>query len=82
MFAVKAICPVLPVMMLKKAKPFRKTRIIVGEPFYLEEYYGKKLGDKEIAELDGIITESMLSLQDKLAEIMKNRKLNKEKKKR
>lgn len=79
-FAVKSKCPILPVMMLKKAKAFRKTRIIIGEPIYLDEFYGKKLGEKEIAELDAIVTDAMLSLQDKLNEIIENRKVKKTRK--
>ena len=79
-FAVKSKCPILPVMMLKKAKVFRKTRLIIGKPIYLEGYYDKKLGEKEIAELDEIVTNAMLSEQDKLARIIEERKLKKVKK--
>ena len=35
-FAVKSKCPLLPIMMLKKARAFRKTLLIIGKPIYLD----------------------------------------------
>ena len=40
-FAVKAKCPIVPMMFLKKSKIFRYTHLIIGKPFELTEYYGK-----------------------------------------
>lgn len=70
-FSVKAKCPIVPIMMLKKSKIFRKTKIIIGKPFELEEYYGKKLTEQDIAEMDKIVREKMIEQQDILKNIIK-----------
>ena len=40
-FAVKAKSPIVPIMIDRKLKMFRKSNVIVGKPFELTEYYGK-----------------------------------------
>ena len=67
-FAVKAKCPIIPVMLLNKPKIFRKTKIIVGKPFYLEEFYDKKINDESILEMDEIIKNKMIEQQQILKE--------------
>ena len=69
-FSVKAKCPIVPIMMLKKAKIFRKTRIIIGKPFEFSEYYGKKLSEEDIANLDQMLREKMIEQQDILKQIV------------
>ena len=68
-FSVKAKCPIVPIMMLKKAKIFRKTKIIIGKPFELTEYYGKKLSTEDIYCLDQIVRKKMIEQQDILKEL-------------
>ena len=68
-FSVKAKCPIVPIMMLKKAKIFRKTKIIIGKPFELTEYYGKKLSTEDIDCLDQIVRKKMIEQQDILKEL-------------
>ena len=75
-FALKAKCPIVPVMMLKKAKIFSKTKIIVGEPIFFDEYYDKKLSNDEINELGILIREKMIKCQKELAEIVSGKKKN------
>ena len=72
-FAVKAKCPIVPIMMVKKARVFRKNHIYVGEPFELPQFYGVKITDKEIEEMDDIILSKMIETQDKLIEILNNK---------
>ena len=55
-FAVKAKCCVVPMMMLKKPKLFCKTKVIVGEPFELSEFYDLKLASEVIKSIDDKIT--------------------------
>ncbi len=73
-FSVKAKCPIVPIMMLKKAKAFRKTKIIIGKPFELTEFYGKKLTDQDISEMDKIIREKMIEQQELLEKMTKKGK--------
>ncbi len=67
-FSVKAKCPIVPIMMLKKAKIFRRTKMIIGKPFELEEYYGKKLSEEDISAMANIVREKMIEQQN----ILKN----------
>ena len=68
-FAVKTKSPVVPVMFYKKAKIFRRTYLIVGEPFELSEYYDKKLTKEDYEEIDEIIRKKMLETREKLKEL-------------
>ena len=76
-FAVKAKSPIVPVMLSRKAKIFRKTHIIVGEPFELSEFYDKKLTDEDFKTMEKVVYDKMVEQQNLLNEI-----LNKKKKKR
>ncbi len=61
--AVKAKTPVVPIMLYEKPRLFRRTHVLVGEPFELSEYYGKKLTENEIAEATSKIRAAMLALR-------------------
>ena len=41
LFAIKANAPVVPMIFLKKPKIFRRNKLIIGQPFYLENINGK-----------------------------------------
>ncbi len=43
MFAIKAKVPIVPMFITKKPRFWRKTKVVIGKPFLLEEFYGKKL---------------------------------------
>ena len=68
-FSVKAKCPIVPIMMLKKAKMFSRTKIIIGKPFELSEYYGKKLSEEDINALGQIVREKMIEQQNFLKQL-------------
>lgn len=78
-FAVKAKCPVVPMMMSGKAKLFRKTHIVVGKPFDFSEYYGKKLTPEDDKAMNDILREKMLLEQARLNEILQTKKNKKSK---
>ena len=59
LFAVKTKTPILPVMILKKAKLFTPNKLIIGEPFTLDEFYDKKLTSDEIDALAEIVSYKM-----------------------
>ena len=73
-FAVKAKCPIIPVMINKKAKPFIRSHFIVGEPFSLEEFYSKELNEETIKQIDQIIVDKMKEQQQKLVELLETKK--------
>ena len=73
-FAVRAKCPVYPAMFLSKPKIFRKTKLIVGEPFELTEFYDKKLTSEDIQQIDDIIKEKMIEQREKLKKLVSKKK--------
>ena len=75
-FAIKAKCAIVPMMLDKKAKFLRRTNLIIGQPFYLDEFYGKKLTPELIDEITQIMRDKMLEQQEKLNEILDKKKKN------
>ncbi len=62
-FAVKSKCKIVPMMSLKKLKPFRKTRVIVGKPFELDAFYDIKLDEQQLKRINEIISLKMTEQQ-------------------
>ena len=74
MFAVKAKCPIVPMMLSGKAKIFRRTHLIVGEPFELSEFYDKKITPELMQEMDNIVAEKMKEQMAILTEKLSKKK--------
>lgn len=72
--SIKTRTPILPIVHVKKLKPFRMTYFYYGEPFELSEYYGKKLTEKEIAEADEKLRAHLFAMHEELAETLKDKK--------
>ena len=62
MFAIKSKTPIVPVWYSRKPKLFRLTRVYVGKPFELTEFYDKKLDEATLTEAGKIISEKLLEL--------------------
>ena len=78
-FAVKAKCPIVPMMLNGKAKPFRKTHLIIGKPFELNSFYDKKLSDSDMKEMEQIVRDKMIEQQNNLFNILSTKKCTKRK---
>lgn len=64
MFAIRTNTPVLPVMFDKKIKPFRRTKLLIGQPIYPDETRKK---DKEyLSEFANKIVTEMNALLPKI----------------
>ena len=78
LIAIKAQVKIVPLVIYKKPRNFRMTHILVGEPFELTEYYGKKkLSEEELTAADEKIRSRMLDLRREHSEYLaakKNRK--------
>ena len=61
-------------MLSGKAKIFRRTHLIIGEAFTLEEFYGEKLNDKITNRIDEIIRLKMIEQQVILLDIIDKKK--------
>ncbi len=62
--AIKAKVPVVPMMIYKKPRSFRRTPVLVGEPFEFTEYYDRKLTEADYAEADEKLRSTMLALKE------------------
>ncbi len=76
-FAVKSGAPVIPVMIYRRAKAFRKNYIYVGEPFDLAEYAGKKLSGEVLEEATEKIRRRMLAEMDNMDDYVQNKRWKK-----
>ncbi|MGM0419357.1 MAG: lysophospholipid acyltransferase family protein [Bacillota bacterium] len=63
MIAIMAKAPILPVG-IKNIKRKGRPKLIFGEPFALEEYYGKKLSKKEREKAAQAVMSQIISLLD------------------
>lgn len=73
-FAVKTKKLITPVMILKREKIFRKSYLMIGEPFSLEDYYERKLDDNTIAEIDKLIKDKMNEVHAKIRALKTSKK--------
>ena len=64
-FALKAKAPIVPLLYYKKTGPFKRNKLIVGQPFYLEEYYEQKPNAVK-EEITEIIRDKMCQLRAEL----------------
>lgn len=74
MLAFKAKVPVVPVIIDKKARIFRRTNVLIGKPLYLDEYYGRRLDSELHDEINEKIRKSMLETQRELCEMTKKKR--------
>lgn len=64
MFAIKAKVPVVPMFIMKKPKIFRRNKVIIGQPFELSGFYGRKLSNEELADATEIVAKKMNELRE------------------
>ena len=74
MFAYKAQVPIVPIIMEKKARPFKRCKMLVGKPVYLDEYYGKPMKSEMMDEINAKVREIMLNTQKELRDILEAEK--------
>ena len=79
-FASKGDAEILPMLIYKKPRIFRKNYIIVGEPFKVQGENPKRLTKEETAENLKIYTEKMEALRLELNEYVDSKKNKKNKK--
>lgn len=76
-FAVKAKCPIVPMMLNGKARIFRRTHLIVGKPFELTDFYDTKITPEITVKMDEIVREKMLEQQAELKKLLTKKKKGK-----
>ncbi|HPL54165.1 MAG TPA: lysophospholipid acyltransferase family protein [Bacillota bacterium] len=65
MIAIRSKTPVVPVAIISSYKFFRRTRVVIGKPVELAEYYGKKLLNEEYIKIS-------LGIMDKINELKRD----------
>ena len=80
-FASKGECPIVPVVIYKKPKLFRKNYMIVGEPFYVEGENPKRLTKEEINKNVERYVAIMADLRNQIDEYVASKHKNKKNKK-
>ena len=65
MFAIKAKAPIVPVWYARKPRLFRLTRVYIGEPIELTEFYDKRLDETTLNEAGKTISTKLLELGNK-----------------
>ena len=73
-FAVKAKSPIVPIMIDRKLKMFRKSNVIVGKPFELTEFYDRKLTDEDMEKMNEVVTNKMKEQLTLLNQILLEKK--------
>lgn len=81
MFASKGECDIVPMVLYKRPRIFRKNYILVGEPIKIEGENPKKLTKEEEKLNHDKYVEAMASLRQELDEMMLAKKQKKSKKK-
>lgn len=59
MLAIKANAPIIPVYIQKKPRFLVFNRIVYGEPFYLDEFTGKRLDAETLAQAGEVISQKL-----------------------
>lgn len=75
--AIKCKVPIIPIVIYKKPRLFRRTDILIGDPLELSDYYGKKLSDEELGEVDEYLRSHMLDMRRKHSEYLASKKKKK-----
>lgn len=67
MFALKTKSPIVPVWFSRRPKVFRLTKIEIGKPISLEEFYDKKLDEQTLEQASKLVSEKLLEMGKKYA---------------
>ena len=65
-FAVKSRKPVIPIIVFRRARIFRKNYVYIGKPFELDDFYDKNIDDNLISQMEKIIYNKLVDCQNQL----------------
>ena len=65
MFALKANAPIVPMVIVRKPKLWRRNRLVIGEPIDISKYQGQKATKEVYEEINAQITKSMEAMIEK-----------------
>ena len=82
MLALKGDAPIVPLIIWRRERIFRKNYIYVGEPFTLDEYKDRLLNSEIIASASEKVAEHMRKAQEEMEEWIREKKWIQERKER
>lgn len=77
MMSIRAKAPIIPMVIYKKPRLFRRTHVLLGEPLEFSEYYGKKMTEEEYMEADNKLLQAMINLRAEHRQYLENKKQKK-----
>lgn len=78
-FAIKGKAPIVPMVLYKPPKVFRRNYLMVGKPFELSEYYGRKLTAEDFDAAGDRIYNTLIELKIQLDKYVDNLRTSKKK---
>ena len=72
--AIRAKVPVVPIVIYKNPRFFRRAHILIGEPFELSQYFDRKLSEDELSRADEELRDLMLDMRAKHTELLQYKK--------
>lgn len=63
MLAIKSKSPIIPIWIYNRPKAFRTTKVLIGKPYTLEEFYGQKLGDEVLEKASAVVAGKLNELK-------------------
>ena len=64
MLAIKSKTPIVPVWIYNRPRAFRMTKILIGKPYELSEFYGQRLTDEVLSKASEIVTAKLNELKE------------------
>lgn len=61
--SIKTHTPIVPIVKVTKARPFKRTHVIYGDPIEFRQFYGKKVTKEQIEECDNVLREAMFNMR-------------------
>ena len=77
MIAIKTKTPIVPLWIFNRPKAFHKTKILIGKPYELDEFYGQKLSDEVLEKASAKVAEKLNETKEQ-AQKMFNKKREKD----
>lgn len=72
--SIKTKSPIIPIVKVRKIRPFRRTDVIVGDPIEFRKFYDKKVTKEDLAECDKILVDAMNNMRQAFIERQSNGK--------
>ena len=73
MLAIKSKSPIVPVWIFSRPKAFKMTKVLIGKPYELDEFYGQRLSEEVLNEASEIILQKLNELKSEAEEKFKRK---------